>query len=426
MKKFLVTMLAVIAVMAFAVSVYAASQVELNGQIRVRGEYKHDFDLNNDARANETFYDQRVRLGAKATVTPNTSAVIELETGDNSSDVYKWGTSSSSNNSKPDGLSIRQAFISHQAKQFGLKVGHQLLSLGNSLFYDHTQWGDDAIVVTTPVGSGNLSLLAIKLDEGNVDENDDMDAYVAALSMPMGAVNFSGDLSYLVDSDKESAGSDVEGMRLWNLGLRGDTNVGGAKVKADIEIQTGKTKNGGTGGSDLKYKGFAAMIGAEANVGAAAVRANVAFGSGDKEGSANKNEGFQAYIGTYQHFTYLYEQKVVGGDKNGDDTIETNAGLNNTWYINLGATMKPSADLSVSGDIYYLRAHRAIDPSDNTKDSKNIGVEVDAKIDYKIDTNLSYYVEGGYLFAGDYYKNVTGTESPDNAWGVRHGLILSF
>jgi hypothetical protein len=68
-----------------------------------------------------------------------------------------------------------------------------------------------------------------------------------------------------------------------------------------------------------------------------------------------------------------------------------------------------------------------------------MGWEIDAKVTYQIDTNLVYYVEGGYLIAGDFYKNHTrGKDSgtnfgdndrsadPDNAYTVRHGIILSF
>jgi hypothetical protein len=38
-----------------------------------------------------------------------------------------------------------------------------------------------------------------------------------------------------------------------------------------------------------------------------------------------------------------------------------------------------------------------------------------------------YFIEGGYLFAGDFYKNVTGANvNPDDVYAVRHGVELTF
>jgi hypothetical protein len=60
-------------------------------------------------------------------------------------------------------------------------------------------------------------------------------------------------------------------------------------------------------------------------------------------------------------------------------------------------------------------------------DSKKIGQEADAKLTYKIDKGLQYWVEGGYLWAGKFWKGVTGsTIDPDNAYTVRHGIQLNF
>ena len=74
-------------------------------------------------------------------------------------------------------------------------------------------------------------------------------------------------------------------------------------------------------------------------------------------------------------------------------------------------------------NVYYLRAvngyakeglantsasiyNQATDPH-QIGTSKSIGTEVDAIVNYHIDRNLTYYVEGGYLFAGNFWKGVT-------------------
>ena len=68
---------------------------------------------------------------------------------------------------------------------------------------------------------------------------------------------------------------------------------------------------------------------------------------------------------------------------------------------------------------------KSITTSAATKgDSKKVGQESDAKITYKLDKNLVYFVEGGYLWTGAFYDQAALTA--DDAYAVRHGLTLSF
>jgi hypothetical protein len=82
--------------------------------------------------------------------------------------------------------------------------------------------------------------------------------------------------------------------------------------------------------------------------------------------------------------------------------------------------------------LFYIQAVKKIDANNpygfaNTTDSRSIGTEFDAKFTYQIDRNLKYWVEGGYLFAGKFWKAVTGANNdPDDAYAVRHGIQLNF
>jgi len=452
MKKYLV-LLSVIAVLAFAVSAFALhevpsqeyspsivksatkSQIELGGEMRIRGEAtKNLTDFSNDGEPAEDHrlrYDQRVRLNLKATVSPNTFGFVELETGAGQTDSYTWGNF----NSKPTDLHVRQAYIStNLGKVATLKAGHMLLALGNNLFFDHSREGDDALLLSIPAGDGELTLISIKLAEGVDTQNDDTNAYVVAYGTPLGSANLSADLTYIVGHDKSTFD---KGTKLFNLGLRANADLGAVKVKGDFEIQRGtdKTSDGDSfGNEEVKYRGYAAMAGVEANVGAVAVRGNVAYGRGDKVDSngdsGERNEGFQTFLSDNQYFTYIYDYKA----KTAAGALHT--GINNTWYLNAGVTAKPTPDLKLSGDLYFLRAAKAVAVNGATDDdgtldkSKKLGYEIDAKAEYQLDTNLVYFAEAGYLFAGAAYDIPTGTpgdnDNSDNAYGVRHGLLLKF
>jgi len=392
------------------------TNIELGGSIRVRGDMtKNTSDFFDDGQDNKQAYDQRIRLGVKALISNNTMGMLELETGSGDNDLWTWGNF----NSKPTDMHIRQGYIAHAGSgllgvKSGFKVGHVLLALGNNLFFDHTKFGDDAIILWTTVGGGELSYINIKFDEGVTTQNDDLDGHVLAYGTSLDGVNLSGDVTYIRDHDKTFA----EGTSIWNIGLRADSAFSGVKVQGDVEIQTGKAKD--VGGEDIKFKGYAFMLGAEANVGPAAVRLKGAYGSGDDDDTDNDINDFVNFLSDQQYYTYIYEYKAVTpmGTKH--------TGLDNTWYINLGASANATPELKVSADAYYLRLAKKISDA-NDLDSKDVGFEIDGKAEYKIDTNLVYYVEGGILFAGDAYKNITGpNEDPDNAWGVRHGIMLTF
>jgi hypothetical protein len=459
MKKSLIALLSVMVVLAFTASAFALHQVkaaeyqpslvkaakssiELGGQIRIRGDFKKNMDFNDDLSDTTQKYDQRVRLSTKANVTANTMGFVELETtgfskddeglvtGANSSgSSYDWGTGTES---KRDALYIRQAYISHQFGTVGgIKAGHMLLGLGNRLFFDHTNYGDDALLGWVAVGPGEVSLIDIKIAEENTTLNDDVEAYVAALELPINGINVSADVTYINDHKKGidskflglgDADYNYDTANLINIGVRADADLKVVKVKGDVEIQTGKIKEI-DGGDDVKFKGWASMLGVEANVGPAALRAGGAYGSGQEEDDEDYKQ-FLTLLTDNQYSTFVYDYSVMGASGG------TNQGLANTMYLNLGASVKPIADLKISVDGYYLRAAKEVALNDAADKSKKLGYEIDGKIEYQLASNLAYYIEAGMLFAGDAYDRydtVKGKDvDADNPYRVRHGLILEF
>jgi len=194
-----------------------------------------------------------------------------------------------------------------------------------------------------------------------------------------------------------------------------------------------------------------------------------------------KNRTFQTSLEGIPHYTFVYEYFTP----NAANTI--NGGLQNTWYLKLGAAADITKDLYADMTIYYLRAvknnpytnpygfagkdmqlmagasygynyvagvgvvnsmagvsqwnqtaaFRDLNGNPIANSNKNIGIEIDANVKYKIDKNLTYYIEGGYLFAGNFWRNVTGIQvdpatgiaswaKVDDAYAVRSGFQLTF
>jgi len=403
-----------------AVVAKGTTQITLGGEIRARGEYR-EVDFDNDTPG-DSYYDSRVRLSVDAQVTPNTEGFVQVEAGSGATDDnYKWGTAGNGakgiynvGNAKQGSFNILQAWILHKGEGLlgvpaGVKVGHMPLALGNKLFFDHTKFGDDAIVFfVDPTKELHIGLLTAKFREGATNNADDANAYVGLFVYKLANGSISGDITYVDDQDKFAPAlfgpnSDVH---FWNLGLRGDMKVDPVTIRADVELQTGKIVN--TGGAEPKFKGYAFLVGADMKVDPVTLTAEFAYGSG--QDSSSDIKAFVTSLGADPHFTYVYEYRTPNacGVQYG--------GICNTMYVKLGASAQPVKDLTASLNLFWLRANKVPAGGD-----KEIGIEIDPKITYKIDKNLTYWVEGGYLMAGDFWG-----PNADDAYAIRHGIMLSF
>ena len=423
-----------------AVIAKGKTQITLGGELRFRGFYGKNLrvredDTYPDNRAN---YDYRVRLSLEAKVSPNTTGFVELESGTFTADNVTWGSQNGGargfydlGNTKESNVTIRQAWIQYQGTGLlgvpaGIKVGRQLVKLGYGLFYDHTYFGDDAILVfVQPMKELTLAAFTIKWSEGQTNRNDDSTGYGILAAYAGKGFGLSADIAY-VDHQNISGFGNAD-INLWNIGLRGnvdDIAGTGLNFKADVEFQTGKIKDLSP---EIKLKGWAAMAGLDYKFKTVPLSLTLeyAIGSGDKASTGNKLENFITALGQEQHYTFVYEfltPSACSGLFYGNNRT----GICNTQYVKFGGAYDITKDLKAELYGYWLRTHRAvaINSSSATPD-KDLGWEVDAKVTYKIDKGLTYWIEGGYFWPGDAYK-VSATKDADDAWAVRHGIQLKF
>ncbi len=468
MKKYLVILLGAVFVLCFAASAFAIHaeipaetqavvtkgvQVTIGGDIRIRGEFDNNVNTFDDNTADHTsFYDERIRLNVNAQVTPNTVGYIEIEgTNGPTSTGYTWGSPDSGSkgvyfygDAKRAQLNLLEAWILHTGSGLlgmpaGIKVGHMALALGNKLFFDHTLFGDDAIVLfADPMKELHIAVLTAKFVEGNTKLNDDSNAYVGLFSYTTKEFGLSGDVTYVdhqntflegVAFPKAGIASFPAGANahLWNFGLRANADIAGFGLMADGEIQTGKVTDAPVPGGDIDFQGYAFLVGANYTFAPVKLGIAYAYGSGDNGNDPTKFKAFVTSLSNYQHTTYVYDYKSpVHAENYFGDTLP-GAGISNTQYIKVDASAPLAKDLSGYLAYYWLRANDLNSFQSVNGANHDIGSEIDAKLTYKIDKNLVYYVEGGYLFAGDFYKSITVPgKSPDDAYAVRHGIQLTF
>lgn len=458
MKKFGTIMLGVLFVLCLAAGAYAitaeipsdtqaavakgATQITISGEIRTRGELQgNTADFDSDIGDSYAAYDQRVRLAIDAKVTPNLIGRIHLETVNNdldsaSQDLYVWGNNRSYargrypyGNQKGTSLNILEAWIQYSGTGLfgvnsGLKVGHQPIKLGNGLFLDHSKYGDDAIVFfVEPAKDFYLAALTAKWRESCTDcdyslatgtrRSDDSDAYVILGSYKFDKSVVSGDVTYI--NDQQQFLGAAGGTYLWNFALRGNFNIEPVIIRFDFDYQTGSARNVGGTNTDIDLTGMAGVLGVDFKIDPVLLTLEGAYGTGDKRTSERKNEAFITSLGADQHFTYVYEYRTVNACGN------QYGGLCNTWYAKLGGSYDWSKEVASWLSVYYLGANKSLVEGQ----SKTIGWEVDAKVEWKIEKNLKYWVEGGYLFAGDFWEHGPNN-TKDGAYALRHGLQLNF
>ena len=528
MKKYISILLATLFVFGFAASAFALhaeiptdttatvtageTQVTLSGEVRVRYDWRHVGFNSNTSQSETAYANERIRLGIDAKLSPNTEGMIQLtsETDPAQADrdnLVGGGTTSSTGNvagfdqSQATGIfskylnagnefkgqiSIRQMWILHTGTGLlgvnaGIKVGHMPLLLGSGLFYDHSYFGDDALVLfVDPVKELELSAVVIDFSDGyftsgsaattSKSNHDTAYAFVANYK-PDANSNISFDATYVDDQNIPAGGAVANGtgvypdIHLWNFGLRGKTDISGIRLKIDGEVQTGKLE--ATGSPNTDFSGYALQAGVGYTLDPVKLDLEVGYGSGDNGKTANKVKTFVTSQGPESTFGDPYRGVGLQGGIQGPyvynyRTInaagETFGGLANTMYLRVGGNADLTKDANLDIAAFYLRAVDAITSSNvglynflanplvttpsttspfsvsnvnhaGYDPSKDIGVEVDGRLTYKIDKGLVTWVEGGYLWAGDFWKAVaavTPGNKPGDAYTMRTGIQLNF
>jgi hypothetical protein len=398
-------------------------------------------------------------------------------------------------NNKEGTMSILQAWILHQGS--GLlgvpalvKIGHMPITIGTGLFYDHSYQGDDAILLGvdpikglhiiagyvdqylggspvtqttanvtvagpgTPASNNNIESYALLVNyDPNKDDhigldvtylNDQNNGLTALSASGLGFNSVSPNFAGQIITPGGQAFSATGDIHFWNIGINGKTMIAGFGLYAEFDKQFGTLNNGGVpytvkagGVPDLNFEGLAGKAGANYTIDPVKVGIEWAYGSGGDKSTKNDIDTFITSQGQTQHFSYVYDYRTVNAAGN------VQGGLQNTWYLKASANADITKALSAELAYYYLRAvdnaciSTGVFMTAGT--SKNIGNEVDARVNYKIDRNLTYFVEGGYLFAGGFWRGansaaqtladvstVYANRNPDDAWVVRHGIQLSF
>jgi len=456
MKKLLAVSFCTTLVLGFAASAFAIHMtpeaetspvVAKGGLITLDGSIRHRGVINTTGTGSDdpqkAAYDTRVRLGTTVKTGDQVTGRVVLESGSGDHDTYTWGMPDGfatlhEGGTKKGEVDILEAWIQYVPANWGIKVGHMPLALGNKLFFDHTKFGDDAIVgFINPNEATHLAALTIKFEEdlygvlgipgGGVNSNsDDINGYVLLGTYKAGAMNFGANYTYLNDYRID--------LKFSNIGLTADLDVANFKIKGDLEFQTGDSPDGLLGdvadGKKGSPGGWAGMLEASTTVGGAwTLGGIVAYGSGDDDSTDNDVDQFVNFLSDVRYLSTMngYILPSPAYSQNGG----FNGGIQNQMEVQLYAatnTVCPLSgkDLSLKARLNYMKINEEMGVQ---KD--DIGTEIELFADWKLAQGLVYGVEGAYLFTGDAWKYDSATNTnlsgmDDNVWFLRHRLELTW
>ncbi|MCL0062529.1 alginate export family protein [Thermodesulfovibrionales bacterium] len=366
-------------------------------------------DLPRDVDGGSEF-DQRVRLDLRIDVGDGVTGRIRTELPEGSP---KWGEDEFEGY-----VSIRQAWLKYETDNIGVpasvKVGLKPIEIGAGWLFD-----DDGTGITfqvEPAPDTNLSAMYVNRgDRGRgVDDEKDINllSIMAEHTIPMGGeITLGGNFTHWAAYDHH----------LNNIGLLVEGEFGCLEFSASVDLQSGENQVPVVA---VEYAGHAFAANVEYCLGVADVRAGFGIGSGDDTATADEMEGFRAIAP--DDLLFIYDDIVMSA------AGDTGMGIANTTFFTVGASFEPTNTKEASVDIHFLRATETwydVERNHLGYDDE-IGTEVKGEFEWQITRGLTYTLQAGILFAGDFYRNtdiVTGTLiEPENVVAVDNALVLSF
>jgi len=343
MKKLLFVFLAVVFVCGLvAQTAIAEDRLALNGQMRVRGFNKANYDFDTESDNDDKWYfDQRFRLGAVITPADGVKGVLRADFASQT-----WGMTAADAGGNVAGATptVDHAYMDITKGMINLKAGLQPLALGNAVAVDYRETAFN-LTLLTPV---TVTLVWVKADEGGATTDDedlgteDMDHYALNLGYHTDAFTVNGFYAMVKD------GNDDRGLEPWVFGVQGLFNVGPVAINAELNKYGGSYEL-----ADIDFVGLQAWVNASMKL-SDALKVGVFLVYSDSEDEADEEK--LTYLSddgstTYDDYGAMNTFISSLGAENVFDPGGDNAGaMGGGPFIQFSAM----ENLIIYGNVYYL------------------------------------------------------------------------
>jgi len=239
------------------------------------------------------------------------------------------------------------------------------------------------------------------------------------------------------------------------VGLAWDGKVGKVALKGEVDLLTGKDDipNTNSGPAQLldvnngDLRGYNLYLDAKIPAGKVSVGAVFGLGSGDDDPMSGKGNINKIRTNGFFYITEIWEDSIMPDEQGitpqglGSPASRGYREFENTTLFQLNATFHLGAEwkLMVAGTLVRatealrpwsdVNGSGAIDPGEfGAASSRDLGKEIDFKLDWTVMKNLIWTLRGGIFYPGDaagYLINGTNRYLKD-AWEVRTQLRFNF
>jgi len=383
----------------------------------------HDKDYDEPGMDDITRVDTRTRIYYTAILNDNLKFVNKFEMNATWGGQDSEGKSNSYGDIGADGVGVKvkNSYVDFTIGAMNAKVGVQGGKLARGLILD-----DDFSGAKVSFGGGGFSLPITWIkafDEDTPDNKLDVDYFIVSPTFggggftvnPFGMYVFSDNAS---SWDKTDVYND---MRMWYAGLEMNINADPLSFWAVGIYQGGEAEWDATK-QDIDINAWMAGGGITVGLGGAAdLHGQFIYATGDEDG-LDDEERSDFFVPKGQSY---YWSEIMGYGVFDSRTSKNSPGdqISNIMIGNLGTTIKPTADLSISLDAWYgaLVEDMVVGEGDDASEENELGIEANVKITYTLVEGLDLDLVGAYLFAGE----VTTMKNEDEADPYEIGTRLS-
>ena len=147
-----------------------------------------------------------------------------------------------------------------------------------------------------------------------------------------------------------------------------------------------------------------------------------AYISGDESLYDYTVDGILTIGGDFTPFLIVYDRGTSFGGAAPNGQAMDIADTANQWMVGAWVDYSVTEDLMLHAALGYFAVNEV--PSKDW--DKHVGTEFDLGLSYNIMSNLTYTVDAGYFWGGDYYKMGVSTNDVGNAYCVKNTLEISF
>jgi len=365
-------------------------------------------------------------------------------------------------------------FTSPKLANTTLRIGRMKNALGNLLVLDQD---GDGVQIEKKLGDWKATLNWTKMYEGadaltdnavGTTNGKDANLFYLTFAGKLGGWELSPYLAYYEDRGWRDGTTYLPNeLQYFNARFRPNITtaqvygaafsgkLGKLSLKGEVDYLTGKDKvrNANSGPNQLldvnngDLQGYNLYLDAKLPVGKATLGAVFGLGSGDDDPMSGKGNINKIRTNGFFYVTEIWEDSIMPDEEGitpqglGSPASRGYREFENTTLLQLNATFPLRADLKLFLSGTYIRAtealhpwadanrNGAIDPGEfGAASSRDLGKEVDFKLDWNVMDNLVWTLRGGYFWPGDAALYlVNGNALHDKAaWELRTQLTYSF